>query len=391
MLKKIHVKVGEIEVGQELPWPVYDVEETLLLQEKTVITSEKQLKILLEKGLYRGRTPDEVKQAKEEEEEKRRILEEGNKILIDNPFIMEVSCAAMTEKMLHKMSNEEPFDVMDSISFITRQIRNCCINNTNATLAAVHLSKGFSYSVLHPLHTAILCELLMRRMNFTEAQEQSVMAAALTMNVGMHELQDKLFSQTEPLTESQKEAIIKHPEKSVEMLKAAGVVDKHWLAIVGQHHERVNGEGYPSKLKSDDIHQGAKVVALADLYSAMITPRTYRKPILAQKALKDIFGARGKSIDDTLAQMLIKEVGVYPPGSFVTLANGDTAIILKRAVTRKGKKTRPPTVCSIISPRGGIYKRKINRDPEMELYEITGTCQPEIDEPINYSDLWGYA
>ncbi len=388
MLTKVSVKPGEITVGKALPWPVYDMEETLLLQEKTIISSEKQLNILLEKGLYRGLTTEEVKQ--QEERKRQQKIQEKRSKTIDNPFEMEDSCALETERLLSLLAAGAKVDVIETTHYISRQIRHCCRVDANSTLAAVHLADKFSYSELHPLHTAILCELLMRRLSFSDEQEQTVISAALTMNIGMHTLQNELFAQTTPLTDAQQQAINEHPEKSVAILKKAGVTDKHWLSIVGQHHERINGEGYPEKLTGNQIHQGAKVVALADMYAAMITPRAYRKPIQAQAALKEIFNKRGKSVDDKLTQMLIREVGIYPPGSFVTLANGDTAIVVKRAYMRKNGDTVAPFVCSLVSPRGGFYQRYEIHDTGKDLYKITGICQPEFEEPINYPKLWGF-
>ncbi len=388
MLEKVRIKPGEVTVGQKLPWPVYDVEEALLLQEHTLIASAKQLDILLEKGLYRGLTEDEA-----QEQQKIKTQQEAaekRKKVVDNPFDMKNSCAKETEQLLKDLTSCIKTDVAEITLHISNQIRHCCQRNANATLAAVHLSEEFSYSVLHPLHTAILCELLMRRLNFDDEQKQTVMSAALTMNVGMYELQNQLFSQKEALTETQKKAINEHPEKSVSILKAAGITDRHWLTIINQHHERIDGEGYPSKLDGKNIHQGAKVIALADMYSAMITSRSYRKPIVAHKALKDIFTKRGKSVDNKLTQLLIREVGIYPPGSFVKLVNGDTAIVIKRAISKKGGTTAP-AVCSIISPRGGFYERLSTRDSGLDMYRITGMCQPTIDEPIDYPKLWGYS
>lgn len=382
MLDKIRIKPGEITVGHKLPWPVYDLEEALLLQENTVIASEKQLNILIEKGLYRGLTQEEIKEKQETAEKRKKV--------VDNPFEMKNSCALETEQLLKQLAVGGSINAVEVTQYISNQIKNCCQKNANATLAAIHLSKEFSYSVLHPLHTAILCELLMRRLSFTDDQQQTIMSAALTMNVGMFELQNQLYSQTDPLTESQKLAINDHPEKSASILKDSGVTDSHWLTIVRQHHERIDGEGYPLRLSENNIHQGAKVLALADMYSAMITTRSYRKPIMAQKALKDIFTKRGKSVDDKLAQMLIREVGIYPPGSFVKLVNGDTAIVIKRSIAKKGGTTAP-AVCSIISPRGGFYERLNTRDSGLDMYKITEMCQPEIDEPIDYPKLWGYA
>lgn len=390
MLKKKHVQPGEIEIGKALPWPVYDAEETLLLKENAIIRSEKQLAILLEKGLYRGNTKEEILQYEEEQKQKSQ-LEEQDKVIIDNPFIIKISCAATVEKLLNALADEEKIDVMSSVEQLSKQIRSSCVSDTNATLAAIHLLQGFSYSILHPLHTAILCELLMRRLSFSEAQEQTVMAAALTMNIGMFQLQDELFTQKESLTEAQELAVKNHPDKSVEILKNAGINDKHWMTIIIQHHERINGEGYPHKLSEGDIHQGAKVVALADMYAAMITPRVYRKPVQAQQALKDIFTGGGKTVDNQLAQLLIREVGIYPPGSFVKLANNEIAVVIRRAVSEKGQKASAPAVCSLVSPRGGIYERPVMRDSARDIYKIVGTSQPEFDETINYPDLWGYS
>jgi HD-GYP domain-containing protein (c-di-GMP phosphodiesterase class II) len=87
------------------------------------------------------------------------------------------------------------------------------------------------------------------------------------------------------------------------------------------------------------------VVALADMYSAMITPRSYRQPVMAHNALKNIFTKRGEAVDNQLTQLLIREVGLYPPGSFVKLVNGDTAIVIKRAISKKKiKAPHPPSV-----------------------------------------------
>ncbi len=107
-------------------------------------------------------------------------------------------------------------------------------------------------------------------------------------------------------------------------------------------------------------------------------------------ALKNIFTKRGQSVDSNLTQMLIREVGIYPPGSFVKLVNGDVAIVIKRAIVKKNRDTTSPSVCSVISPRGGLYERHTIRDSNLDMFKITEMCLPEIDEPINYQKLWGY-
>jgi HD-GYP domain-containing protein (c-di-GMP phosphodiesterase class II) len=381
------IKPGEINVGEPLPWPVYDIEKALLLQEGTVVRSEKQMNIIMEKGVYRGMTADEVVEEKKKEQIK---LDQRCSNQPSNPFEMKRSCAEKLQGLIHDLIAGDKVDAYTTAMDIAKTIKHSCEYNANATLAAIHLSDEFSYGILHPLHAATLSELLMRRLNFTDAQEQTVMAAALLMNVGMFELQDELFAQTEALTEQQKAGIHAHPQKSVDILKAVGVKDTHLLKIILQHHERIDSDGYPGKLSGDIIHQGAKVVALADMYAAMITPRAYREPIMAHDAMKKIFVDRGKSVDDHLTQLLIREVGVYPPGSFVKLVSGDTAIVVKRAIVKKGSSATTPVVACIISPRGGLYEKPLVRDTNIDMYKITSMAQPEIEEPISFAKFWGF-
>jgi len=379
------INSNDVSIGESLPWPVFDIEKALLLQEGTVVRSEKQLQIILEKGIYRGLTDEEVV-----EEEKQQQVEKSRHVKTGSPFEMKQLCAEEFERLAQKLIAGEAVDVQESTEFITSRVQEDCYNNANATLAAIHLSDELSYAVLHPLHTAILCELLMRRLSFSDAQRTTVISAALLMNVGMYELQNELFSQAEPLTEGQQKLVHDHPKKSVEMLEKAGVTDVNLLSIILQHHERIDGGGYPEKLLGDKIHQGAKIVALADMYAAMITPRSYREPVMAQTALKNIFTDRGESVDDQLTQLLIREVGVYPPGSFVKLVNGDTAIVIKRAIVKKGRNATAPTVACIVSPRGGLYERPAMRDSNLDMYKITSMATPTFEKPVDFSKLWGY-
>lgn len=383
MLEIIRIKPNDVCIGKALPWPVYDIEEALLLQESTVITSDKQLQVLLEKGVYRGLTQQEAIELKKEN-----TPSSEKKTKTKNLFDCKRATAQALETLLQQLVAGEQTHATETINEIISQIKASCKQDANATLAALHLSDEFSYSVLHPLHTATLCELLMQRLNFTDEQASTVLSAALTMNLGMYALQEQLFTQINPLTEEQTREIHAHPEKSVAILKTAGITDTNWLAIVKQHHERIDGEGYPAKLSGNKIHQGAKLVALADTYAAMITPRAYRKPIMAHQALKDVFTKRGKAIDDHLAQMLIREVGIYPPGSFVKLANGDTALVVKRAIVKKNRDSTAPAVCSILGPRGGYIENISVRDTNIDMFKIISTCQPDLTEKIDYSKIW---
>ena len=98
-----------------------------------------------------------------------------------------------------------------------------------------------------------------------------------------------LNRQTGALTEDQRLMIDTHPLAGVELLQAAGVDDEVWLEAVLQHHERLDGSGYPSGLEGDAISPGARMLAIVDIYSAMVRPRAYREAIHARHALRSLF------------------------------------------------------------------------------------------------------
>ena len=84
-------------------------------------------------------------------------------------------------------------------------------------------------------------------------ERATLVAAALTSDIGMREIQQALFEQTAPLSSEQKAIVSAHPNRSCELLQAAGVEDKRWLQAIEQHHERVDGTGYPKGLAGDAI------------------------------------------------------------------------------------------------------------------------------------------
>jgi len=381
-VETLRLNPGDIELGCPLPWAVYSTENSLLLQEGTTVNSERQLRVLLEKGLYRGLTEEEI-----EQNTPQGTVEKVPEL---NPFAVKDDCAtqlAFILKNLEQGNIESPFE---SITHLCKQIQSLCKSDADAALGAVHFCRKFQYSTLHPIHTAILCELLGRRIKYTVDERISLLAAALTMNVGMLDLQDSLYNQHVPLTAEQRKAIHDHPQQSVKLIEQVGITDSVWIDTIRQHHEKVDGSGYPSRLSGKKICFNAKILSLTDMYAALVTPRKNRKPVLVKEVLKSIFLGRGKLVDEDLSNQLIREVGIFPPGTAVRLLNGDVAIVTKRAVVKKNRDSMAPTVKSIVSPRGGPYEEPQRRDCSNPLFKIEKMCVIDRAVSIDLLSLWGY-
>ncbi len=369
------IKKNELIAGQSLPWSVYSNEGKLLLDQGQVISNEKQIERLLAIGVFREPTAEE-------------ILKEGKSTDVneDSPFILLDRLKIELEAVLTDITSNIKSDYNSRIIEQTKVVQTLCFTNSDAVLASIIFDQESSYSNIHPIYCAVLTELLTRRQNIPSEDRLLFIAAALTQNIGMRELQDQLSHQTEPLTEVQQKAIKEHPYKSMEMLVEHGIDHHEWLNTILYHHERPDGQGYPVGMKGDDIPAHAKVLSLIDIYSAMILPRKYRDGFFVKKALQKIFLQRGKLVDEHIAQLLIKEIGVYPPGTFVKLANGEIAIVLRRGA----HNANSPLVLSIIAPRGGFFEKPKRRDTiHKDIFGIIKVVPRPEGFKMNRNEIWG--
>ena len=93
------------------------------------------------------------------------------------------------------------------------------------------------------------------------------------------------------------------------------------------HHEKVDGSGYPKKIKLDQIPLSARIVALADVYDALTSDRPYRAALPANEAIEFLLGHANQQLDEMLVKSFIKLIIPYPVGTLVKLSNGDIGIV----------------------------------------------------------------
>lgn len=248
--------------------------------------------------------------------------------------------------------------------YLGHKIQHACKKHPMGVLAALQLNRNARYHHMKELYAAVLCELIGRQAEMTPSARLLLICAALTQDIGMLDLQDdRLDKQTTQLTEGQKRQIQKHPLNGLKILEQAGVKDSIWLSAVEQHHERLDGKGYPQALSGDQISLAARVLSVADSYVAMARPRGDRPAMLARDAMKQIFQCRGERIDADLAKILIAILGTQPPGCWARLANQEIAVVVRRGTTAAF-----PIVGSVLSGDGDHLEKPILRDTSDHAY-----------------------
>lgn len=375
-MKLIRVKLNQFNIGDTIDCDIYDSRGQLILKHGAVITSGHQLLQLTARGYYED-APLKTSDADDQRHDEHGASHQPN------PFTIIEDCAFRLGRIFFHLSQSQ--QATDEILDVCHDIGRACAANPDATLGAVHLLHGHAYTTIHPIHTAVLVHFLCTILGAEKEETLSILAAALTSNISMLELQEILQTQDEPLSAEQKMEIQNHPTHSMEILKCNGVTDELWINIVHQHHERISGDGYPHGLIANDIVYGAKIIAVADAYSAMISPRIYRETNMAKDAQRKFLLGKGSDFDESLCRLLVKNLGVFPPGSFVKLANNDTAIVIHRS-----SDSLCPTVASVLTADGSSYLPPVIRDTRSADYFIQGMVPRSWTQKLDLSLIWGY-
>lgn len=357
----------DLKLGEPAPFDCYGESKMVMLKAGTIVSSI-HLEKLLDSGYKIDTTPPEV-------------------ISDKTPFDIFDELKNRAQKIfLDFLSQDKTPSIPERITKFCQDIQKLCEFDSCAALGAIHLNYGGRHTVNHPIHVAIICEMIGQSKNVPQEQRLSILAAAITCNIGMLKLQDTLHKQETPPTQEQKDAIRMHPSRSVAMLMENNVTDELWLNTVQYHHEKVNGKGYPGELSGEQIPLPVRILALADVYCSLVTSRNYRGAVLAQEALRILLLKRSNEIDVPLTQSFIKKICVFPPGSFVKLQNGEKALVIRR-----GASPTTPIVKSIISADGVPYRdNPVKRDCADKAYAIKEMIPREKTPLSKLELLWDY-
>ena len=250
---------------------------------------------------------------------------------------------------------------LESITAILTHQLN--VNPDEALMALFYLSEKDArhYSATHSLLVCVICALTASDvLRWSGSDVALLMRCALTMNIGMADLQDELTQQVGPIDMSQQFLIAEHANLAVHILEVFGVEDKDWLAIVRLHHKKVQ-EPLLSEVVSDRL---IGLLNRADLFTAKLAPRISRAAQLSSVAMKSIYiGVQGKT--DAMGAAIIKTVGIYRPGSFVKLASGEVGLVIRRDRT-----ATTPAVAVVLNRDGLPVLAMAIRDTADKKYAV---------------------
>ena len=242
---------------------------------------------------------------------------------------------------------------------------------------ATHSSVGYSAS--HSLICGVLCHLIAAELKLGINERNSLVHAAMTMNIAMTEMQDQLALQTDKLTAQQLDAIRSHAAMGGLALSNLEVSDELWVEIVSSHHDentdKIELRSLPPRKRL------VRILRVVDRYAAMISPRKSREGRSATESVRSIMSGHS-AYNDEVGHALIRAVGLCPPGTYVRLEDSTLAVVMRRSA-----KPNLPHVAIVTSTTGEVLPqprlhRTINGRPAIQAALSTSLVRLRLNHHL---------
>lgn len=214
-----------------------------------------------------------------------------------------------------------------SIGSIADNILEELLAHKNVLINVVDIKSLDSYTYQHSVNVAVLSLVLGLQLQLNKFELYSLCLGAMIHDIGKVFVPKEIIQKYDKLTDKEYHIAMEHSLNGYEYLKGSSDITAPARIITLQHHERINGIGYPEGRKGADINKLAKIVAIADVYDALTSDRPHRRALSPNDALEYIMAGGGTLFDYDMVLAFSKAVVPYPEGTLVRLTTGDIAII----------------------------------------------------------------
>jgi len=245
--------------------------------------------------------------------------------------------------------------------------------NRRFLLRAQSLAPSHSnYLVAHAVRTSIISMLLGMTLKLPAFRLIELGAASVLHEIGMVKLPPQLYMAGRQLTPVERRSITTHPILGYNLLKERQVPLAVCIAVL-EHHERMNGTGYPRGIPGDRISVYARIIMVACSYDAVTASRPYKEAKDGYAGMVDILKNEGKQYDESVIRALVYSMSIYPIGSHVLLSNGAKAVV----VDGNSENPRYPVV-QILGARSPDGKDIVVRTTETSIRITRSLTKEEI-------------
>jgi HD-GYP domain-containing protein (c-di-GMP phosphodiesterase class II) len=278
----------------------------------------------------------------------------------------------VTRDLFNEIANDHQIDI-SSVSDVLDNMVESIGRTPDALLWLAKLKKadGLAYNLA--LNVSLTLMAFNSFLALPKEQIKISGLAGLLQDVGKVKLSSDVLLKKGKLTREEYEHAQKHVDESLIILRETPDIPSDVIRLVAEHHERVDGSGYPFQLKGPALSLQAQAAGLIDTYCAMTNHRSYAQGAYHQQALDEIHALSGKQFSSELVDQLVQFMGIYPVSSLVELNTGEIGVVIQQNQVRR----LMPRVMILLDPAKERYTAPVVLDlihkpkaPNGEAYSI---------------------
>jgi len=209
------------------------------------------------------------------------------------------------------------------------ELQNSVLRNANALSCLGRIREKDNYLLEHSVNLSVLMSLFGNYRQLSADILHQTIVGALLHDLGKILTPDDILHKPGRLTPEEFEVMKLHARHSRDILMATEGIGEITVITAAQHHEKLDGSGYPEGLKGDEITEYGRMVSITDVYDAITADRVYHKGLTPTQGLKKLLEWSGDHLDPALVKQFIRCIGLYPVGSVVLLESGRLGVVIE--------------------------------------------------------------
>lgn len=273
----------------------------------------------------------------------------------------------------------------DDAQPLVEAISSSVIRNVDTLISMARLKTRDDYTYMHSVAVCAMMIAFARELGLNEDQVNEAGIAGLMHDLGKAMMPLDILNKPGKLTDDEFRVMKTHPIEGYQLLREGSGMSMGVMDVILHHHEKVDGSGYPKKLKGDNISLLSRMGAICDVYDAVTSTRPYKEGWDPGISIKRMVSWEGH-FDPKLLQAFIKIIGIYPVGSLVRLESGRLAVVMEQSA-----KTLLEPVVKVffsIKPKGPIEIEIVNLSAVSCKDRIVSTEEPDKWGFKKLEDLW---
>lgn len=290
-------------------------------------------------------------------------------------------CATSKDAVISMFSEARMGKAVDvaTVKNIVTDMAGSLKRHPGALISIARLKQADEYTYMHSVAVSALMMALARQMSMNDEQQHIAGLCGLLHDLGKIAIPDEILNKPSSLTDEEFERIRLHPQYGVRLLKRSmpDIGEAVYDACL-HHHEKMDGNGYPERLKAEEISLLARMTAVCDVYDAITSDRPYKKGWGPAEAIHRMAQWQGH-FDDYVFQSFVRAVGIYPVGSLVRLLSGRLGVVIEQGDE------------SLLKPKVKVFFSSKSRVPIRQ--EIIDLGSPYCNETIvarERAEDWGF-